>query len=173
MNSQIINEITFLKQNYKNNTNIYEIIYNNITKEDFINKLEKIKKHCDNIKLIDNKEFINRGLILNADMNGDKKCISKKMLKYKIMNNVRIDLFNETEINTDNFSVSNNCEDSYRQKKIIFQKDNFTLSLIVKTRKNEKSKKEEDKVFITYDFKISFKSSINEKQLENIFSMYN
>jgi len=171
MNSQIIQEIALLKQNYQNHNNTYEINYSNITKQDFINKLQNIKKHCNNIKIIDNKEYINRDLILTIDMNGNMKCINKRMLKYKVIDNIRIDLFNENQINTDNFGGNNYYQDVYKQKKIIFEKDSFTLSLIMKTRKNDSGKKEEDKVFTIYDLKISFKSTVNEKELEKIFSM--
>ena len=171
MNSQIIKEISLLKQNYQNNNNTYEVNYNNITKEDFVNKLQNVKRICKNVSMVDNKEYVNNGMILNIDSNGNMECLSKKMLKYKIMNNVRIDLFNERQINTDNFSGSNNYQDIYKQKNIIFKQDNFSLVFSVKTRKNENAKKEEDKVIVTYDFKISFKSGENENNLNKIFSM--
>jgi len=174
MNSKIIQEIAYLKNNYKNNTNIYEIEYLNLDEKYFLDTLQKIIKSGNkNVKIIDDKEYIHNGMILNIDMNGNMICNNRKMLKYKYIDNVKINLYNDRVINVDNFPGSNNYNDLYKQKRMIFNINNIDLILTIKTRKNPnpKPKKEEDKTITSYEIRIKMNSSINEKDLE-VFTKY-
>ena len=157
---QIINEITYLKKKYVNNYNTYEINYLNITEKTFSEILKKLfHQKWDNVEIIDNKEYIQQGLILGIDTTGNMECISRKILKYKLLNNVRINLFNERKISTINFEGSDKYDKVYKQKKMIFSKNNFNIELIIKINS--------DKI-TTYEFKIHFKSIEDEQYLLKI-----
>ena len=166
MNQQIINEIRNLKRNYQNNNNIYEIQYLKITEEIFMNKLKKITRHkWENITVEDNKEYANNGMTMNINQEGDIVCISKKMLKYKYLDNIKINLFNERKINSDNFGGSNIYEKEYKQKKMVFSKNGFDVVMIIKTTKMDKD------VVSEYEMNIVFKSGNNEMMLNDIFQL--
>ena len=173
MNSQIIQEITNLKQNYQNKSNIYEIEYLNLEEKYFLDTLQKIIKSGNkDVKIIDDKEYINNGMILNIDNNGNMKCIGRRMLKYKYIDTVKINLYNDSKINVDNFPGSDEYQDLYKQKRMIFKINNIDLILTIKTRKNPKAtKKDEEKTITSYEIRIKFPSLLNEKCLES-FSKY-
>ena len=163
MNQQIIQEISSLKRNYQNNLNTYEIQYLEITEEHFMKQMKKvINEKWDDIKITDNKEYINRGMLMNINQSGDIHCESIKMLKYKFIGNVRINLFNKRKINSDNFSGSNKYEQVYKQKKIVFSKNTFELVMNIKTDNDKNT---------TYEMNIVFKSSTDERMLNDIFKI--
>jgi len=171
MSQQIINEITNLKRNYQNNNNTYEVQYLEITEEIFMNKLKNItKQKWDSIKITDDKEYNSNGMVLNIDPKGEMKCVNKRMLKYKYINNVRINLFNERPTNSENFNIPktnkygkyDNNDSVYKQKKMVFSKNTFDLMMIIKTD-NDKT--------TTYEMNIVFKSSTDENKLNDIFKI--
>ena len=90
MNNSIIQEITNLKRNYNNKNNTYEIIFLNNNEENnekyFFNKLKNvIKQKWDDVKILDNKKYIQKDLILIIDTTGDMECINRAVeLKDKI-----------------------------------------------------------------------------------------
>jgi predicted HNH restriction endonuclease len=168
MNSQIIQNITDLKHRYNNNNNTYEIIYN-LDDVVFSNILQNIVNDGNkDIKIKDDKVFYKNGLILNIDEHGNMECYNRKMLKYINMNNVRINLFNDRQLSANDFQTSNNYDDSFKQRRIIFEIQNFKISLVIKTRKNPKSK-DEDKSITNYEMIIRFNTTENENNLNNIF----
>ena len=85
------------------------------------------------------------------------KCVNKKMLKFKYVDNDRINLYNERQINVDNFNSSTQYDDSYKQKTMIFMKNNFKMILAIKTDSDKNTR---------YEIKIVFKSSEDERELE-------
>ena len=163
MNQTIIREITNLKRNYNNDNNTYEINYLDITEDNFLNKLKNVFKQVwDSVKIIDNKEYIQRDLTLSIDGTGAMECLSRKMLKYRIFDEVRINLFNERKINTDNFGGSSKYDKVYKQKMMIFTKDEYKMILVIKTDLDKNT---------TYEIKILFKSRDDEKYLTSLFQI--
>ena len=168
MNNQIIQEISNLKRQYLNNNNTYEIYYltqedgNQITEEYFLKKLKNVINQKWDVKIVDNKKYIQRDLTLSIDTTGEMECITRKMLKYKHIDNVKINLFNERKINCDNFSGSNQYDKVYKQKKMIFTKDGYQLILTIKV--------DLEKV-TTYEIKIVFQSNLDERKLDMLFKM--
>ena len=169
MNQQIINEISNLKHNYQGKNNTYEIQYLEMTEEIFMTKLKNITKgKWDSIKIIDNKEYINRGMVMNINQAGDINCINKKMLKYKyIDDSVKINLFNSRKINSDNFSGSTKYEKVYKQKNMVFSKNSFELMMKIKTEEDKLLKEK----ITTYEMNIVFKSENDERMLNDIFKL--
>ncbi len=168
MNNQIIQEISNLKRQYKNNNNTYEIYYltqedgNQITEEYFLKKLKNVINQKWDVKIVDNKKYIQRDLILSIDTTGEMECITRKMLKYKHIDNIKINLFNERKINCNNFSGSNQYDNVYKQKKMIFTKDGYQIILTIKV--------DLEKV-TTYEIKIVFQSKLDERKLDMLFKM--
>ena len=169
MNNSIIKEITSLKNQYKDINNTYEIYCltqesgEEITEEYFLKKLKNvINQKWEDVKIIDNKKYIKRDLTLMIDITGEMKCITRRMLKYKHINNIRINLFNERKIDCDNFSGSNKYDKVYKQKKMVFTKEGYQMILTIKT--------DLDKI-TTYEMKIVFKSNVDEKKLDMLFKM--
>ncbi len=168
MNKSIIQEISNLKRQYKNNNNIYEICYltqedgNQITEEYFLKKLKNIINQKWDVKIVDNKKYIKRDLILSIDTTGEMECITRKMLKYKHIDNIKINLFNERKVNSDNFSGSNQYDKVYKQKKMIFTKEGYKIILTIKV--------DLEKV-TTYEIKIVLQSNLDEKKLDTLFKI--
>ena len=172
MNQQIINEIITLKNQYNNDNNTYEIQYLEMTEEIFMNKLKNItQSKWDSIKIIDNKEYINRGMEMNINQAGEINCISKKMLKYKYLDNVKINLFNSRKINSENFNGSTRYERVYKQKNMVFSKGSFELMMKIKTEEAKSSKDKTATKITTYEMNIVFKSGNDERMLNDIFKM--
>jgi len=168
MNNSIIREISNLKRQYNNNNNTYEIYYltqedgNQITEEYFLKKLKNVINQKWDVKIVDNKKYIQRDLTLSIDTTGEMECITRKMLKYKHIDNVKINLFNERKINCDNFSGSNQYDKVYKQKKMIFTKDGYQIILTIKV--------DLEKV-TTYEIKIVFQSNLDERKLDMLFKI--
>lgn len=168
----IINEISELKNNYKNNDNSYEIY---ILKQDngeiineqyFQEKLRKIIKYnWDDVKIIDNKKYIKNDLILSINTLGEIKCRKRIMLKYKNLDKFRINLYNERKINSDNFYTDIHYDKTYKQKKIVFSLNGFMIILTIKINEQKKEK------ITTFEIKIVFKSKEDEKYLKEILGI--
>ena len=161
--SLIKREISNLKRNYKNINNTYEIIYTGKLNEDIFQKKIKdiIKQKWDTIQIINEKVYIKKNLILNIDNTGEMKCISKKILKYKFINDFKINLYNERENNVNNIEGSDNYDDIYKQNRMVFTQNDYNLILLIKTS-NDKDKT------TTYEIKIQFKSNKDENKLDNL-----
>ena len=169
MNKSIIQEIRNLKRQYQNNTNTYEISYltqengDAITEKYFLKKLKNvINQKWDEVKIIDNKKYIQRDLTLSIDTSGEMECITRKTLQYRHMNHLKINLFNERKINSDNFSGSDEYDKVYKQKKMVFRKDGYETILIIKV--------DLEKV-TTYEIKIVLESRLDERKLDMLFKM--
>lgn len=170
MNTQIIELITELKRNYENKNNTYDIQFLDLEETYFVNIIKKLLNDgYKNVKIIDDKEYINNGMVFNVDIHGNMKCKSRKMLKYKYIDNIKVSLFNDRNISVDNFTTTNKYKDSYKQKRMIFKIYNFDFILIIKTRKKNTVKKDEEKTETKYEIKISFNTKEDENKLVDLF----
>lgn len=159
--SSIKREISNLKRNYKNMNNTYEIIYTGELNEDiFQNKIKEIiKQKWDTIEIINEKIYIKKNLILKIDNTGEMKCISKKILKYRFVNDIKINLYNERDNNVNNIEGSDYYDDIYKQNRMVFTQNDYNLILLIKTSNDKET---------TYEIKIQFKSKKDENKLDNL-----
>lgn len=142
-------EILKLKRNYKQSTNIYDISDNNIKIENFQIKINLANKQVwDKIKIIDTKEYIKKNQVLNIDNFGFMEAYSIKILKYINISKYRINLYSKKKIRNDAFEGSTDYDKMYKQKQIVFEKNNIKLIFYLKTDNNKETK---------YSIKIIFK----------------
>lgn len=167
----IIKEITELKQQYDNNHNTYEIVLRkDFDAEEFTNILKKCRNHkWDDIEITDSKQFINQGTILDVDINGNMRCYSKKMLKFRYIDNVKLNLYNKRKMNIDGFHCGLRTE-RFVQNMVIFKKNNIGVILMTKTLSERVGKKTE--TIITRELIIRMKHVIDENKLSNILSIF-
>ena len=141
--------------------NTYEIIYTGELNEDiFQNKIKEIiKQKWDTIEIINEKIYIKKNLILKIDNTGEMKCISKKILKYRFVNDIKINLYNERDNNVNNIEGSDYYDDIYKQNRMVFTQNDYNLILLIKTSNDKET---------TYEIKIQFKSKKDENKLDNL-----
>ena len=168
----MIDYINNLKYKYTNLNNNFQIDYNDIEKSNFLNIITKLKKYQKNIKILDNKVYINGNNLLYIDQNGNMENHYIKVLKYKYFNNIKVTLMNKRKVHTDNFNTSF-IENEYKEKKIIYNIENINILLIIKMIKNKNSKKDEDKVITTYSIKLDFDMNENENNIKNVLKLLN
>jgi hypothetical protein len=161
---RLINDISYLKKNYRVNSNIYKLTVKDISIEDFQKLIDKFIE-CKNKKdLVDNKEYLINNLKMSVTNDGDIRVKARKSLKYKQYNeNIVLELYNEKNIPVENFYGLTEYDQIYKQKKIILQKtENISMSLIVKMVDKE----------LHYEVIIKMKSIENENLLNEFLDFF-
>ena len=171
MNKSIINEIAQLKTQYDNSNNTYEIVLKkDFDAKEFTNILKKCRNQkWDDIDIQDSKLFINNNMILDVDANGNMKCYNKKMLKYKYIEDVKLNLYNQRKQNTDNFHCGLNTE-RYVQSVVNFKRGGINVILFTNLV-NERNGK--NTITITNrELVIRINNNEDENYLSSILSIF-
>lgn len=168
MNSQILDDIYMLKERYQHDNNTFKII-KFINEDEFKTSMkyfiDNYKKNIKNVEIDDTKNYYDYNNILKIHDNGNMKSYTIKKLKYIKYNNMKLELYNERDLNVNYFNFKQSYDKVIKMKKILFT-DNFghTIEFIVSME--EKDTKNDNKSKIFYINIITKSNNISNKLME-------